>query len=154
MAHINEKIDFTVTAYIVYQDKVLLRHHEKYSMWLGPGGHIELDEGPEEAVVREAKEETGLDIEIISEPQKKFDDSSYDIAMPMVINRHFTDQTHEHIDFMYAARTDSDSVSPAEGEEANPESFRWFSQDELENFDQVSERVKYHALKAIQLSKV
>ena len=41
MSHIHEKIDFTITVYIVYGNKVLLRHHDKYDFWLGVGGHIE-----------------------------------------------------------------------------------------------------------------
>ena len=64
MPHIHEKIDFTSEVFIVYQDKVLLRIHDKYGRWLSIGGHIELDEDPVQAAIREAKEEVGLDIEI------------------------------------------------------------------------------------------
>ena len=56
MAHIHEKIDFTVEVFVVYQDKVLLRKHDKYGMWLSVGGHIELDEDPNETALREVKE--------------------------------------------------------------------------------------------------
>gem|GEM_PF-3590645 len=37
MAHIHEKIDFTVEAIIVCNDKVLLRLHEKYHIRLSIG---------------------------------------------------------------------------------------------------------------------
>ena len=57
MAHVHEKIDFTVDTFIVFNNKVLLRHHDKYDMWLPVGGHIELGEDPNEAAVREVKEE-------------------------------------------------------------------------------------------------
>ena len=57
MAHIHEEIDFTASVLIVHKNKVLLRKHEKYNIWLGPGGHIELNEDPNETAVKEAKEE-------------------------------------------------------------------------------------------------
>ncbi len=62
MPHIHEKIDFTVEVFIVYDNKVLLRKHDKYKKWLSIGGHIELDEDPNQAAIREVKEEVGLDI--------------------------------------------------------------------------------------------
>ena len=56
MAHIHEKIDFTASVYIVFENKVLLRLHDKYNLWLGVGGHIELDEDANAALLREVKE--------------------------------------------------------------------------------------------------
>ena len=44
MAHIHEKIDYAGDVLIVNGDAVLLRMHDKYDMWLPPGGHVELDE--------------------------------------------------------------------------------------------------------------
>ena len=47
MAHIHEKIDFTVAIFVVHEGKVLLIHHRNLNKWLPLGGHIELDEDPE-----------------------------------------------------------------------------------------------------------
>lgn len=49
------------------KDKILMvrQHHEDRDIWMGPGGGIEEGENSIEAAVREAKEETGLDIEIV-----------------------------------------------------------------------------------------
>ena len=58
MPHIHEKIDFTVSLFIVEGEKVLLVHHKKLDRWLPIGGHIELDEDPEQATrgsLREAR---------------------------------------------------------------------------------------------------
>ena len=55
MAHIHEKIDFTVAIFVVYDSKVFLIHHRKLDKWLPLGGHIELDEGPEQTALREAR---------------------------------------------------------------------------------------------------
>ena len=67
MAHIHEKIDFTVAIFVVHDGKVLLIHHRRLDKWLPLGGHIELDEDPEIAALREAKEESGLEVELIGE---------------------------------------------------------------------------------------
>ena len=57
MAHIHELIDWTAGVYIVHNNKVLIRLHEKYHMWVHVGGHVELDEDPVQAAIRECKEE-------------------------------------------------------------------------------------------------
>jgi len=49
------------------KDKILLSRGKKWSgKYAIPGGHVELNETLEDAIKREAKEETGLDIEIIA----------------------------------------------------------------------------------------
>ncbi|RJP49197.1 MAG: NUDIX domain-containing protein [Anaerolineaceae bacterium] len=43
-------------------EMLLLKSHKWPGKYVVPGGHVELGERIEEAVIREAKEETGLDI--------------------------------------------------------------------------------------------
>lgn len=45
--------------------KVLLIKREDTPIWVLPGGGIESDESAEEAVVREVKEETGIEVSVI-----------------------------------------------------------------------------------------
>lgn len=62
-----KQIVLTVDPVIVTEDKVILikRAFEPYeNHWALPGGIVEYGETVENAAVREAKEETGLDIEI------------------------------------------------------------------------------------------
>jgi ADP-ribose pyrophosphatase YjhB (NUDIX family) len=46
-------------------DRVLLCHRRDYDLWNLPGGGVETGETPWQAVIREIKEETGLEAEII-----------------------------------------------------------------------------------------
>lgn len=47
------------------QNKILLCHRLDYDLWNLPGGTMELGESPWECVIREVKEGTGLNAEII-----------------------------------------------------------------------------------------
>ncbi|MEM7136580.1 MAG: (deoxy)nucleoside triphosphate pyrophosphohydrolase [Myxococcota bacterium] len=55
-------------AVVVHEGRVLLtkRLEEQHlgGMWEFPGGKLEADESPEEALVRECREECGIDIEV------------------------------------------------------------------------------------------
>jgi 8-oxo-dGTP diphosphatase len=154
MSHIHERIDFTVTAFIVHEGKVLLRFHDKYKMWLGIGGHIELDEDPVQALVREVKEESGLDIEILSTGAKVFADGGNDLFLPAFINKHSTGNGHQHIDLIYVCSSTVIEINPAIEEENDDVKFQWLSTEQLENPEyNLSDRTKYHALQALKLAQ-
>ena len=51
---------FTATGFVVHEGATLLHWHPKVKMWLPPGGHIEPNEDPVEAALREIEEETGV----------------------------------------------------------------------------------------------
>ena len=147
MPHIHEKIDFGVETFIVHRGKVFLRKHDKYGIWLTAGGHVELDEDPNEAAVREAKEEAGLDIVLRGDrPEFVSDDPSFDsrsLVPPRYMQRHHTEPTHEHIVFIYFASTKSDHVAPqADGDRSDE--WRWFTEEELRDS-------KWHIRPDIQL---
>jgi len=142
MSHIHEKVDFTATVFIVHKNKVLLRKHDKYGIWLGVGGHIELHEDPNEAAVREAKEEVGLDIVLWDGNQQfKIKDGLHkELIPPVSLNRHHTSPAHEHMDMIYFAHTDSDTVIP----ENDDDEWRWLSKKELDPFDLLPD-VRFYA---------
>jgi len=91
----------TVGAFIfnAQGELLLLQSHKWPGRYVVPGGHVELGERLEEAVVREAKEETGLDIHDIE--FINFQQFIYDPAFWK--KRHF-------IFFDFACKTDSTSV--------------------------------------------
>lgn len=58
---------FTLAANtLIFNDKqeILLCHRTDKDMWNFPGGKLDTNETPEEAAVRETKEEIGVDIEL------------------------------------------------------------------------------------------
>lgn len=134
MAHVHEKIDFTATVYVVHSNKVLLRKHDKYNIWLGVGGHIELDEDPNQAAVREVKEEVGLEVTLVGNPSPLDTPGSLykNLIPPKFLNRHHVSPTHEHVDLIYFGISDSDKVISE-----NPiDVWKWFTDEELERNEQ------------------
>ncbi len=148
MAHIHKLIDFTVVAYIVCQNKVLLCHHSKLNMWVPIGGHVELNEDTDEALFREIKEECGLDVEIIAEkPPLKFQaDGTKFLYRPASMNIHQVSPTHRHIVLIYFARAKSNQavLEPREHKQ-----LRWFTAEELAS-ESLDESVSYYAKEALR----
>ncbi len=155
MPHIRDKIDFTAEVFVVYQDKVLLRMHDKYNMWLGVGGHIELDEDPNQAAVREVKEEVGLDVVLADDRPFQRDASDYhELIRPKFLNRHKVNDTHEHITLTYFARADMDKVIMPDNHEKSDE-IKWFTHEELEeNRQGISDTIRHYALAALEEFRV
>ena len=104
MAHLHEKIDFTVAIFVVHDEKILLIHHRQLDKWLPLGGHIELDEDPEQAALREAKEESGLEVELLGERPPTTGPGTRALIAPRFLDIHRINDTHEHIGMMYWAR--------------------------------------------------
>lgn len=52
---------FTVGAFVVHDDAVMMVHHRRLGIWIEPGGHIDAtDTTLEDAAARELAEETGI----------------------------------------------------------------------------------------------
>lgn len=148
MSHIHELIDFTVVAYIVYQNKVLLVDHKKSKMWLPIGGHVELHEDPEEALFREIEEECGLEVEIIGERPAFRDPNVKPLLAPTFMDIHTITETHRHIGLMYFARAHSDRVTLAEKEHNG---IRWFTREDLSDPTyNLKPQVRFYAEEALK----
>ncbi len=155
MPHINYKLDLVSEVFTVHDNKVLLRLHEKYNRWLGLGGHIEPNEDPCEAAIREAKEEAGLDVTLIS--ANPFLLEKNDRPTPFALNRHFCTPTHEHLAFVFAATSDTPIVMPIASEIDTQ--FLWLSEEDLKDFDDLwtdhkeiyGQSIIPYALRALQI---
>ena len=148
MAHIHEKIDFTVAIFVVRNHKILLIHHRKLDKWLPLGGHIELDEDPEIAALREAKEESGLDVELLGERPPTTEPGTRALITPRFLDIHRITDTHEHIGLIYWARPKDGSLTLADAEHHD---IRWCSAAELDALQPaMSNAVKWYCRKAIE----
>ena len=148
MAHIHEKIDFTVAIFVVEYGKVLMILHRNLKKWLPLGGHIELDEEPEVAALREAREESGLDVELIGNRPPTSGPGVRALIAPRFMDIHRIHETHEHIGLIYFARPRSGEVRLAEEEHHE---IRWCSAEELDELSPaLSESVKWYCLKALE----
>lgn len=150
MAHINEIIDYTAETYVVFQNKVLLRLHDKYNLWLSVGGHIELDEDPNQAAIREVKEEVGLDVELCEEllSFKGQNENYKELIPPFFMNIHKISATHRHVTMVYFAKAFSDRV--VEQAEDKSGRWRWMTKKEIENAQDMKNSIKFYALRALE----
>lgn len=152
MAHIHEKIDFTASVFVVNGDAVLLHKHSKYDKWLQVGGHIELDEDPIEAVLREAKEESGLDVVLAGEAAAipGVTGAFKTLIVPHFLDRHVVDDAtgHEHINFVYFGTSPTRKLNPRPEEGARE--LRWFTRADLDNLAYgLWASTKYYAIAAL-----
>lgn len=148
MAHIHEKIDFTVAIFVVHQSKILLIHHRKLNKWLPLGGHIELDEDPEQAALREAREESGLEVELLGERPPTTSPGTRALIAPRFLDIHRIHDTHEHIGMIYWARPRQGTVTLATEEHHD---IRWCGADEFETLQPpMTMAVKWYCAKAIE----
>ena len=123
---------FTATAFVVHEGKTLLHWHRKLQQWMPPGGHLLPDEDPVAGVLREVREETGVEAELVSfTPTFPF---SYPQQLPapytiLVENSAEAGEPHQHIDLIYFCR-------PRDGEATKPpsadETLTWVSEAQLE----------------------
>ncbi|MBM3959726.1 MAG: NUDIX domain-containing protein [SAR202 cluster bacterium] len=99
---------FTSTGYIAYRGRVLLHWHRKLQMWMPPGGHIEPNEDPVEAIIREAEEETGIRVTVWPTGRRFRFKYPAQVTTPLAILEEDIDDPvhgpHKHIDFIYVLR--------------------------------------------------
>lgn len=139
---------FTATTFVVHEKKVLLHLHKKLGLWLPPGGHIDRDELPEEAAVREVKEETGLDVTLLQIGDKKDFGDAKKLLQPEHILLENINPFHQHIDFIFFARAESDIVKAESGEATD---IRWLRAEELDELPLV-QNVKALSLEALHVT--
>jgi 8-oxo-dGTP pyrophosphatase MutT (NUDIX family) len=96
---------FTVAVFVAWEGKVLLHFHRKLGMWLPPGGHIERDELPDAAAVREVFEETGIRVELVGEKREDVLDP-VQLYRPAGVQLENIGPGHQHIDLIYFAKPD------------------------------------------------
>jgi len=131
--------DLTVTGYIVHDERVLMQMHRKLGIWLAPGGHVEWDQTPIEALYEEIRQEAGIPrsaLELIATNSLQHlitRTRSEGVPTPFDIDVHPVPApdapNHRHTDMAYALRSMTDDVRPEPGES---QTWEWMSPKRLE----------------------
>lgn len=124
------EVDYTASAIVVREGKVLFMNHEKLGQWIQPGGHIEENETPDQGAKREVMEETGFEIKFIDGDQPENFSEEEDLPTPFNVNIHRIRENHLHCDFIYLAEV-SGRKEATHSHEHN--GLKWFSREELKS---------------------
>lgn len=133
---------FVATVYIFAEQRVLLIYHRKLQKWLGAGGHLDANELPSEAAIREAIEETGIEVELLSDEHVWVECwNAKSIPRPYLCLLEeipsFGDQpAHQHIDNIYIGRAigGEEKINHRE-----TDGLRWFSWEEIQGLKEDQE---------------
>jgi 8-oxo-dGTP diphosphatase len=112
--------------------KVLLLLSRKHQLWMPPGGHVEPNENPFEAVLREVLEETGIDASSYFPKVTRYDKDRVEVPLPArIVEVHLTHGgvEHYHVDCMYLAKVSTEL--PVKHDDTESSSIGWFSLPDL-----------------------
>lgn len=147
----------TVGSFILYKDTLaFMIGPDNTDQKLGItrlGGHIELNELPEEACIREAQEESGLKISLYNPLNKQLKNSCELVGEKLLINPMYTilgeiNPEHYHIDFVYYATANSFDTIPGDGES---NLLKWYSKEALKNVYDIQNNILTMANEAVDL---
>lgn len=118
-----DRPDIHLVSYFILIDKeadgFLLVDHKRARLWLPPGGHVEIDEHPKDTVIREAKEELGIDADFL------FQD-------PLFLTKtktHGNKSVHTDISLWYVLNGRCEDTFAFDDKEFH--SVRWFKENEI-----------------------
>jgi 8-oxo-dGTP pyrophosphatase MutT (NUDIX family) len=131
--------EFTATTFIFKENKLLMVFHKKFQKWLPPGGHVDPGELPFETALREALEETGIEIELIPTDRIWIPDRPNAISIPspyfmleQKILPYKGKSEHRHIDCVFIGRPKDPNTEICTNEE-HP--VAWLSLEEILAFE-------------------
>ncbi len=122
---------FCVTTYVRKIDapEYLFIFHKKLAKWLPPGGHVDPNEVPEDAAIRECLEETGIRIKLFGNIPK----IEGGMITPYGMQKNIIVQNkHEHIDLIYLAYP-AEHNAPLILNDKETTGLKWFNLKEIES---------------------
>jgi ADP-ribose pyrophosphatase YjhB (NUDIX family) len=134
---------FTATVYLVNDGATLLHRHDRLGIHVPPGGHLDRDELPHEAGLREVHEETGIEADLLTADRPAPVDAPAGEELPRPrhqmlydINVHPDGEVgHQHIDFVYFAAAPTREVDPEGEDEADADAWSWYAPAGLRRSD-------------------
>ena len=109
-----DPVHVTGSAVVVGPRGVILVKHKSLGIWLQPGGHVDPGETPWDGALREAHEETGLDVTFAGgSPQL------------VHVDVHPGPRGHTHLDLRYLVEAGERDPHPPEGESQEVDWFDW-----------------------------
>lgn len=127
--------DFAATVFVAWRGRLLLHRHRKLGMWLPCGGHVEPHELPDEAAVREVREESGVEVELVGERALDLP-APRQLVRPRGVQLETIGPGHEHIDLIYFGRP----VEPYDGAlTADEDGLGWYGGRDLDALDLTDE---------------
>jgi 8-oxo-dGTP pyrophosphatase MutT (NUDIX family) len=131
-------VHVTGSAIVVGDRGVVLLKHKRLGLWLQPGGHIDPGETPWEAALREAVEETGLDV--------GFADVGDDGRPQLVhVDVHDGGRGHTHLDLRYLVDGGDADPAPPPGESQEIGWFDWSAAAERASDDRLAALLRHLA---------
>ena len=141
----------TGTVYIVNGGAVALHEHDRLGLTLPPGGHVDRDELPHEAALRECREETGLDATVVPVRDDEVSPEAPEgrpIPKPRAqmlydINVHEDGAVgHQHVDQIFYATVPSRAIDPSPAE-APASEWEWYDREALHGSDLATDVVAF-----------
>lgn len=142
----SRRTHYTVSVVVVHEHRILLLKQDRSEYWVFPGGHINDDELPGEAAIREVKEETSLTIELL---EKSDENARTKIAVPLPTPHHVTMlpcRDKRDVDLVFTAKVLSGTLRINEESKEG----KWFSKDEILSNPKVGPYTKYYAAKILE----
>jgi 8-oxo-dGTP diphosphatase len=153
------KTDLVIGGLLIHDGKVLLIHHKGLDIWIPLGGHIDEDETPDDAVIREFKEEMNLDVKLLNKNEIPAKGNIVKhLAVPFYVNVHRISgvkgmEEHDHCCLFYLCTiSDPRSIEKIKVDESELKDHAWFSPEEL-NQERIPADTRNIALKAFELYK-
>ena len=148
-----ERFKMIVSGYLLFikSGKILLLRRKNTGYmdgWYGlPSGHIEDNETPVQALKREVKEESGLNIEIVKLTNHKKYPTAEILPAPYGISLHSVGD-HHHMDMRYICTLKGNKKLNG------TEECKWFTLAEIKSLHDCPDEVKDFVKEAIKIAKM